>query len=100
MNQPTRSIFICQHSACKANGSSQVLLEFQFMKLPSDVIVTSTGCQGQCRYAPTVRIMPEAVWYCRVTTEDVSLIVEQHLIGNKLVKAKLNPHFHAQDQSQ
>ena len=90
----TRYVLVCQHSSCQAAGASKILFEFQLAKLPPDVVILSTGCQGQCHLSPTVRILPEEVWYCRVQPNDVPLIVEQHLRGGNPVHSKLHPRFH------
>lgn len=92
-NQP-RCVMVCQHSSCLANGSAKVLLTFQLADLPLDTIVVPTGCQGQCSCGPTVRIIPEETWYCRVQPSDVTLIVEEHLKGGNQVQPKLHPRFH------
>jgi (2Fe-2S) ferredoxin len=89
-----RSIMVCQHTACLKNGSAQVLKTFQESDLPEDIIVKGVECQGQCSSGPTVRIIPEETWYCRVKPSDVSLIVNQHLKGGKRVEEKLHPRIH------
>lgn len=89
-----RCVMVCQHSSCLANGAKGVLTAFEIAELPEDIIVVPTGCQGQCSIGPTVRIVPEETWYCRVQPEDVSVIAEQHLRGGKWVEAKLHPRFH------
>ena len=45
----------------------------------SQILVAESGCMGQCSSGPTVRIMPDNTWYCRVQPEDVDTIVNQHL---------------------
>jgi (2Fe-2S) ferredoxin len=94
INLGKKCIMICQHTACLKNGSAQVLKTFQESDLPEDVIVKAVECQGQCSSGPTVRIVPEETWYCRVKPSDVSLIVEQHLKGGKIVAEKLHPRIH------
>lgn len=88
-----RCVMVCQYRSCLANGSAEVLAAFEAIEVPG-VTVVGTGCQGQCSCGPTVRIVPEETWYCRVTTSDVPAIVEQHLLGGKPVEAKLNPRIH------
>ncbi|ACK66431.1 2Fe-2S ferredoxin [Rippkaea orientalis PCC 8801] len=94
MDKQRRSVMICQHSACKIEGAAKVFLAFHLANLPPDVVIMSTGCQGQCSSGPTVRILPEETWYCRVKPQDVTLIVEQHLRGGQPVKEKLHPRIH------
>jgi (2Fe-2S) ferredoxin len=75
------------------NGSAAVLAAFEAESLP-EVTVKGSGCQGQCNMGPTVRVLPEEIWYCRVKPIDVPLIVEQHFEGGKPVEALLNPRIH------
>jgi (2Fe-2S) ferredoxin len=88
---------VCQHTSCLAAGSAAVLAAFEAAEV-GDFSVTSCGCQGQCSAGPTVRIIPEETWYCRVQPEDVPQIVEQHLIGGKPVEDKLHPRIHLRFQ--
>lgn len=88
-----RCVMVCQYRSCLANGSAEVLAAFEANEVPG-VTVVGTGCQGQCSSGPTVRIVPEETWYCRVNPSDVPVIVEQHLLGGKPVEAKLHPRIH------
>lgn len=88
-----RCVLVCQHKSCLAAGSAAVLAAFEAAEL-TEFQVKGTGCQGQCSSGPTVRIVPEETWYCRVKPSDVPIIVEQHLLGGKPVEAKLHPRIH------
>jgi (2Fe-2S) ferredoxin len=88
-----REVLICQYTNCRANGSAEVLARFlEYSR--ADVKVSGSECQGQCNTGPTVRVLPEEVWYCRVTPRDVPAIVQQHLEQGSPVKALLNPRMH------
>ncbi|NEP53384.1 MAG: (2Fe-2S) ferredoxin domain-containing protein [Moorea sp. SIO3C2] len=86
-------VLVCQHKSCLAVGSAEVLTAFEEAEV-SEFSVIGTSCQGQCSSGPTVRIVPEETWYCRVKPQDVPVIVEEHLQGGKLVSAKLHPRIH------
>lgn len=88
-----RQVLVCQYVNCCANGSEAVLQAFQLNSAP-DVEIVSSACQGQCNMGPTVRILPDEAWYCRVTPEDVAVIVEQHLSGGAPVDRLLHPRMH------
>lgn len=88
-----RCILVCQHRSCLKNGSAEVLAAFQEAETP-DMTVESSGCMGQCNTGPTVRILPDEIWYWRVNPSDVPAIIEQHLQGGKPVEAKLNRRIH------
>lgn len=84
---------VCQYRNCLNGGSAEVLAAFQANPIP-DVVVSGTGCLGQCSIGPTVRITPDELWYCRVKPEQVPVIVEEHLKHDRPVAAWLNPRFH------
>lgn len=86
-------VLVCQYRSCLAAGAAAVLTAFEAAEL-TDYQVSGTGCQGQCSCGPTVRIIPEETWYCRVNPSDVLVIVAEHLKGGKLVEAKLHPRIH------
>jgi (2Fe-2S) ferredoxin len=94
----SRTILVCQHETCPRQGATAVLKAFK-SQAPSDVVVQSAGCLGECGSGPMVVVLPEEIWYCHVELKDVSRIVEQHLRGGKPVKEKLYPKFHPQKQS-
>ncbi len=89
-----RSVWVCQHQSCLRNGSAAVLAAFQAADLPPDVGVLPCECLGQCSSGPTVRVLPEETWYCRLQPEDVPDVVEQHLKRGEPLADKLHPRFH------
>ncbi|MCC6385182.1 MAG: (2Fe-2S) ferredoxin domain-containing protein [Bacteroidia bacterium] len=44
-----------------------------------------TGCLDACDYGPSAVVYPDGVFYGKLTPEDVSEIVQKHLIGGKPV---------------
>lgn len=88
-----RQVLVCQYVNCVANGSQEVLAAFQANSVEG-VEVFEVGCQGQCNMGPTVRVLPDEIWYCRVKPEDVPAIVEQHLRQGKIVDRLLHPRMH------
>lgn len=54
----------------------------------SDVIVAQTGCIGVCRLEPIVEVIKpgeEKVTYIKMTPEKAKRVVEEHVIGGKVV---------------
>ncbi|NER28596.1 MAG: (2Fe-2S) ferredoxin domain-containing protein [Symploca sp. SIO1C4] len=92
-NSQQPCVLVCQYRSCLAAGSAEVLAAFKEADL-GYFKVTGADCQGQCSSGPTVRIVPEETWYCRVKLSDVPVIVEEHLQGGKRVEAKLHPRIH------
>lgn len=64
--------------------------------VPQGVFASGSECMGQCASGPTVRIMPDNIWYCHVKLSDVAIIVEQHLHADRPVANLLHPRFHPQ----
>lgn len=51
------------------------------------VTVTPVGCIGECAIEPIVEILQgeERTTYCRVTEEIVERIINEHIVGGKVV---------------
>ncbi|MEM1252121.1 MAG: (2Fe-2S) ferredoxin domain-containing protein [Cyanobacteria bacterium P01_H01_bin.21] len=93
-NQPTcRFIQVCQYRSCRRFQSADVLAAFK-QHASSELRVISSSCLGQCGSGPTVRVVPDNVWYCRVRPADTAEIVEQHIMQGKPVKRLLHRRFH------
>ncbi len=88
-----REVLVCQHTSCCQNGAAAVLDAFLVQAVP-DVTITASECQGQCNMGPTVRVLPDEIWYCRVKPEDVPAIAEQHLQQDRPVERLLHPRLH------
>ncbi len=90
-----KQVLVCQYTNCQAHGSAQVLAEFLANPIP-EVEIVASACQGQCNLGPTVRVLPDEVWYCRVNVEDVSAIAHQHFQKGQPVRTLLHPRLHPQ----
>jgi (2Fe-2S) ferredoxin len=93
MGNDDRQVLVCQYVNCVGNGSVKVLAAFLAEPMMG-VTVVGSECQGQCNMGPTVRVLPDETWYCRVTPEDVPIIVDQHLKQGKPIDRLLHPRFH------
>ncbi len=69
---------ICQNLTCRRQGSGAVLKRFQELAEPA-LQLEPSGCLGHCGNGPMVLVLPDEVWYRRVTPEIVSAIVAAHL---------------------
>ncbi|MEM6714224.1 MAG: (2Fe-2S) ferredoxin domain-containing protein [Cyanobacteria bacterium P01_C01_bin.147] len=87
-------VSVCQHRSCSRSGAAEVLKTFQ--RYQSDTLmIHGCECQGQCGSGPTVRVMPDDIWYCRVQPHDVETIIKNHLTANgQPVKSLQNPRMH------
>ena len=98
MAKPEKHVFVCIQSrlpghprgSCAANGAVTVFQEFtqQFeqKQLYGRFAVTSTGCIGTCSNGPSIIVYPEGIMYGGVKKEDVTAIIEEHLLGDKPVE--------------
>ncbi len=95
-------IMICAGTGCMANGSMEVYERFlevvgerglsvsvQMDRTESDVVMSCSGCQGFCQRGPLVTIYPEGVFYTKVKPEDVEEIVDETLVGGRIVERLL-----------
>jgi len=51
--------------------------------------INTAGCLDHCAQGPVIVVYPEAVWYSYKTRADLDEILEQHLIGGKVVERLL-----------
>jgi (2Fe-2S) ferredoxin len=91
----SRCVRVCQNRTCRKQGAKSVLEAFEALPVPG-VIVTASSCLGQCGNGPMVLVLPDMVWYCGVRSNEVALVVEQHLIGNEKVTQMLYKRFHSE----
>jgi (2Fe-2S) ferredoxin len=94
----TKTVLVCQGCTCSAAGSDQVLQTFQSLAKP-DFSISGCGCLGQCGNGPMVLVLPEEIWYCRVSPTAVPLIVQSHLIGGTPVPSLLYQKIKSSDLS-
>ncbi len=93
-----RHIFICTNQrpagslrgSCDPEGTAR--LHSQFKKelaargLKGEVRANRAGCLDQCEHGTVVVVYPEAVWYRGVTADDVTEIVDAHLVRGEPVE--------------
>ncbi|HVF57840.1 MAG TPA: (2Fe-2S) ferredoxin domain-containing protein [Pyrinomonadaceae bacterium] len=94
-------IFVCNGKSCTGLGSAEVkealvreLLARNLLygkakkgKNPEgSVVLTDCGSVGFCAVGTAVLVYPEGVWYAQVRAEDVPEIVEQHIVGGRVVE--------------
>ena len=83
-----KTVLVCQNRTCKSSGSLAVLQAFQSFKIPN-VTVIGSGCLAQCGNGPMVLILPEEIWYDRITPNEVKILLEQHLLEEQPVESML-----------
>lgn len=90
-------VFICLNErvedhprgSCTRRGSQEVFDEFKQQikdrKLRSKIRINRSGCLEVCEIGPGILVVPDNVWYGEISKEDVSVIIDEHLIGGKPV---------------
>ncbi|NLO75230.1 MAG: NADH-quinone oxidoreductase subunit NuoF [candidate division WS1 bacterium] len=83
-------VLVCAGAGCVSSGSLAVAeaLEQALVDqgLAEEVKVVRTGCMGSCDLGPVAVIYPEGVFYKKLTPEDATLIVSEHLLKGRPVE--------------
>jgi (2Fe-2S) ferredoxin len=99
-----RHVFVCVNErpaddpkgCCKAKGGVEVRdklkAELKARGISKLVRANNAGCLDQCAQGVTVVVYPEQVWYGHVTVDDVTEIVEKHLVGGEPVERLMIPN--------
>jgi len=93
LKQYRMHLLVCAGTGCVAAGSFKIKTalekEITKRKLQNEVTVISTGCNGFCERGPIVVVQPDGVFYQRLKTEDIPLLIEEHLLKGRPVKKLL-----------
>ncbi|HAX39803.1 MAG TPA: NADH-quinone oxidoreductase subunit NuoF [Clostridiales bacterium] len=89
-------VLVCGGTGCTSSGSPAIRehLENELKKqgLDEEIKVVQTGCFGLCALGPIMIVYPEGTFYSRVTEEDVTEIVSEHLLkGRPVERLVYNP---------
>ena len=86
-------VLICGGTGCSSSGSQKVQdaleKELKANGLEEEVAIVRTGCFGLCENGPVMIVYPEGSFYSRVTPEDVTEIVSEHLLKGRIVQRLL-----------
>ena len=89
INDAEKYILICGGTGCHASRSAEIFIKFQEIleqkNLTDRYKPIRTGCFGFCEQGPIVKIIPDNTFYVRVSIDDVSEIIDNHLINNNKV---------------
>ena len=94
MSEYKHEILVCAGTGCTSSKSPQILANFQqeleARGLQGEVKASKTGCFGLCALGPIVMIQPEGVCYSKVEPEDVTEIIEEHILKGNIVQRLLH----------
>ena len=106
MPQPAYYIFKCQQSAppgmpkpsCVSQNDpeSQQLFQHLAQQLMMKGIIgtvqpVQTGCLGRCQQGPVMLVEPGHTMYMNLSKEKIDRIIEEHILGGKVVEEYVIP---------
>ncbi len=96
-------VLVCAGAGCVSCGCEAVAealqAEVNRLGLADEVKTIMTGCMGSCNLGPVAVIVPEGVFYERLTPDGIRRIAEEHLLKGRVVeeflhKAEKGDEFH------
>ncbi|NLE21986.1 MAG: NADH-quinone oxidoreductase subunit F, partial [Actinobacteria bacterium] len=88
-----RRVSVCAGTACVFAGSLKIKDEFEAQVaaagLQDDVEVSIIGCHGLCSQGPLAVVSDGDTYYPRLKLKDVRTVVEEHLVGGRVVEKLL-----------
>jgi len=83
-------LMLCAGTGCVSNGSYKIKdeLERELARhdLTNEVAVVMTGCNGFCAQGPVMVVMPDEIFYQRLSEKDVPHLVEEHMLKGRPVE--------------
>ena len=93
-----KHLFICNNkrseddprgSCCEKNSDS--LIDYAKKRvhelgLKGEIRVNKAGCLDACAYGPAMVIYPDDTWYSPKTKNDIEIILEKHILNNKIAE--------------
>ena len=101
MSRYQRHVFVCINErpadhpkgCCLRKGSAEVRDtlkdELKRRGLAGIVRANNAGCLDACEHGVSVVVYPEAIWYGRVTKEDIPEIIERTIIHGEVIQRLL-----------
>ena len=88
-----KHLMICGATGCISSGSQAVgqalIEELEKRSIKDNYRLVMGGCPGFCEVGPIIVIYPDEVFYCRLKPQDMTELVEKHLLGGEIVERLL-----------
>ncbi|MFV2057843.1 MAG: ferredoxin [Thiohalomonadales bacterium] len=94
-----RHVFFCTNmrtdgSTCCQNCDAQALRDYAKKRCKTLAIsgrqgmvrINSAGCLNRCEEGPVIVVYPEDIWYTYIDQDDIDEIIEEHLLGGRVVE--------------
>ena len=82
-------ILVCSGAGCVSSNCARVRdavkEELSRIGLQDQVLVKETGCIGTCAAGPVMLILPERIFYTKLTPETAQRIIQAHLLNNEIL---------------
>lgn len=92
LNKYRYHVLVCSGAGCISSNCHEVrdalLKSIEEQDLTEKVTVSETGCIGTCAIGPVIVVMPEGVFYTKLTPADIPRIVASHLVDGNIVTEK------------
>jgi (2Fe-2S) ferredoxin len=98
MSYYSHHVFFCTNrredgSQCCAQCGSQEMRDYLKQRTKAlgiagagRVRINTAGCLDRCSDGPVIVVYPEGVWYTYVDRDDVEEILNEHLVGGRVVE--------------
>lgn len=84
-----RQILVCGGPGCKSANSYKIMEklneEIKKAGMEESTKVIITGCFGFCSEGPVIEVVPDNVFYVKVSPEDAEEIIKSHIVEGKVV---------------
>ncbi len=86
----SHQILVCAGAGCVSSDCGlvrdAVLEEVKALSLDKSVGVFETGCMGTCAVGPVMLILPERIFYTRLTPESAQKIIKAHIVDHQILE--------------